>query len=128
MVINGTVNAAQRSGAGPVSEAGAKGVLDPGHIKVHRIMMPSHVTVPPDFSVAETLAVLQRHRLQAAAVVDGNGRMMGVVTLAQIDRMLAVLSRLRRMSAPDHGHRSNLQALPGKGESHVGKILDASEG
>lgn len=48
-------------------------------------------------------------------VVDGNGRMMGFVTLKLIDRLLAVVARLRRMNGQGRYKTSNLQALPLKG-------------
>ena len=97
-------------------------------IKVNRIMMPSKIIVPPDFSVAETLAVLRRHRLGAVPVVDGTGSLVGVVTLGQIDRLLAVLARQREGGRSDHGGKPEPMPLSRKGGRYVGEILDASEG
>jgi CBS domain-containing protein len=97
-------------------------------IKVSRIMMPSKIIVPPDFSVAETLAVLRRHRLGAVPVVDGTGSLMGVVTLGQIDRLLAVLARQGQGDRSDHDGKPEPMPLARKGGRHAGQILDAPEG
>ena len=97
-------------------------------IKVNRIMMPSKIIVPPDFSVAETLAVLRRHRLEAVPVIDGTGSLTGVVTLGQIDRMLAVLARQREGGRSDHDGKPEPMPLSRKGGRHAGQILDAAEG
>lgn len=97
-------------------------------IKVNRIMMPSKIIVPPDFSVAETLSVLHRHRLGAVPVVDGTGRLMGVVTLAQIDRLLAVLARQRESDRNDRERKPEPMPLSRQGGSHAGQILDAPKG
>jgi len=104
------------------------GIGDLHRIKVRRIMMPSNVTVPPDFSVAETLSVLHRHRLGAVPVVDGTGRLMGVVTLAQIDRLLAVLARQRESDRNDRERKPEPMPLSRQGGSHAGQILDAPKG
>ncbi len=68
-------------------------------IRVSRIMSHSPVVVPRSFSVAETGLLLRRHRVRAAAVVDETGRVLGIVTLAEIDRLIADLSGSDRSTA-----------------------------
>jgi hypothetical protein len=61
-------------------------------------------------------------------VVDGSGRTSGIVTLSQIDRLLAVMARQREGNRDDQSNATEPVSLSRKGGSHAGKILDAPGG
>jgi len=62
-------------------------------IKVASIMSSPAISVPPDFTVEETAAVLLRHRISGVPVVD-EGRIVGVITQAEVNRLLVTLTGL----------------------------------
>ena len=62
-------------------------------IKVASIMSSPAISVPPDFTVEETAAVLLRHRISGVPVVDV-GRIVGVITQAEVNRLLVALTGL----------------------------------
>jgi acetoin utilization protein AcuB len=62
-------------------------------IKVASIMSSPAISVPPDFTVEETAAVLLRHRISGVPVVE-EGRIVGVITQAEVNRLLVALTGL----------------------------------
>jgi acetoin utilization protein AcuB len=60
-------------------------------IKVASIMSSPAISVPPDFTVEETAAVLLRRRISGVPVVD-EGRIVGVITQAEVNRLLVTLT------------------------------------
>jgi CBS domain-containing protein len=47
---------------------------------VRQIMTPDPVTVAPDATVEEVVRLMRRHELPGLPVVDGDGRLAGIVT------------------------------------------------
>ncbi len=58
------------------------------------LMSPSPVTVRVDESLDDTLAITEEHRIRHLPVVDGNGRLAGIVT--QTDLLRACLDATNR--------------------------------
>jgi CBS domain-containing protein len=54
--------------------------LDPGKVKVEEIMTKNVVTYPPDSSVSEVIQAMSRHRIRRVPIVDGRGKLVGIVT------------------------------------------------
>jgi acetoin utilization protein AcuB len=61
-------------------------------IKVGNIMTPNPITVPRNFTVEETAEVLLKHKISGAPVVDQNGKVVGVITQADLFRVLISLT------------------------------------
>lgn len=62
-------------------------------IKVASIMSTPAVSVPPDFTVEETAALMLRHRISGVPVV-AEGRIVGAITQAEVNRLLVSLTGL----------------------------------
>ncbi len=63
-------------------------------IKVSTIMSAPAISVPPDFTVEETAEVLLRHRISGAPVVDDQGRIVGTITQAELNKLIIALTGL----------------------------------
>ena len=63
-------------------------------IKVASIMSAPAISVPPDFTIEETAEVLLRHRISGAPVVDGQDRIVGIITQAEINKLIIALTGL----------------------------------
>jgi acetoin utilization protein AcuB len=61
-------------------------------IKVKTIMTKNPVSVPPDLTVEETAEVLLNNRISGAPVVDGTGKVVGVITQTDLFRVLISLT------------------------------------
>jgi acetoin utilization protein AcuB len=61
-------------------------------VKVKDIMTKYVITVPPDFTVEETAQVLLKNRISGAPVVDSSGNLTGVITQADIFRVIISLT------------------------------------
>ena len=61
-------------------------------IKVGSIMTQNPVTVPRNFTVEETAVVLLRHKISGVPVVDQNGKVVGIITQADLFRVLISLT------------------------------------
>ncbi|MEW6348676.1 MAG: CBS and ACT domain-containing protein [Thermodesulfobacteriota bacterium] len=61
-------------------------------IKVGDIMTKNPVTVPPDHTVEETADLLLKNKISGAPVVDGEGRILGSISQAELFRALISLS------------------------------------
>jgi acetoin utilization protein AcuB len=62
------------------------------NIKVKDIMSRNPITVPVDFTVEETAEVLLKNKISGAPVVDGSGKVIGVITQSDIFRVLIALT------------------------------------
>ena len=63
-------------------------------IKVASIMSAPAISVPPDFTVEETAEVLLRHRISGAPVVDGQGRIVGIISQTELNKLIIALTGL----------------------------------
>jgi acetoin utilization protein AcuB len=61
-------------------------------IKVKNLMTRKVITVPPDFTVEETAAVLQENKISGAPVVDSDGQIVGIITKTDLFRVLISLT------------------------------------
>jgi acetoin utilization protein AcuB len=61
-------------------------------IKVKNLMTKKVITVPPDFTVEETAAVLQENKISGAPVVDSAGQIVGIITKTDLFRVLISLT------------------------------------
>lgn len=61
-------------------------------IKVQNVMTKDPVTVPYNYTVEETAAVLLKHKISGAPVVDQNGKVVGVITQTDLFRVLIALT------------------------------------
>ena len=61
-------------------------------IKVKNIMTTDPITVPPDFTVEETAEVLLNHKINGVPVVDGDKRVVGVITETDLFKVLISLT------------------------------------
>lgn len=65
-------------------------------IKVRDIMTRNPVTVPDDYTVEETAQKLMDHDISGVPVMDGKGKLAGVITRYDIFKILIALSGLGR--------------------------------
>lgn len=65
-------------------------------IKVRDIMTRNPVTVPDDYTVEETAQKLMDHDISGVPVMDGKGKLAGVITRYDIFKILITLSGLGR--------------------------------
>jgi acetoin utilization protein AcuB len=63
-------------------------------IKVASIMSAPAISVPPDFTIEETAELLLRHRISGAPVVDGQNRIVGIITQVEINKLIIALTGL----------------------------------
>jgi acetoin utilization protein AcuB len=63
-------------------------------IKVEGIMTKNPITVPPDYTVEETAEILLRNKISGAPVVDKKGQIVGVITQADLFKVLVSLTGL----------------------------------
>ncbi|MBM4328171.1 MAG: CBS domain-containing protein [Deltaproteobacteria bacterium] len=61
-------------------------------IKCEEIMTKNPITVPPDFTLEETAALLLHHKISGAPVMDKGGRLAGVIGQRDIYRALLSLT------------------------------------
>jgi acetoin utilization protein AcuB len=61
-------------------------------IKVRDVMTRDPITVPPNFTVEETAEVLLNNRISGVPVVDYNGNLVGIITQADVFRVLIALT------------------------------------
>ncbi len=65
-------------------------------IKIGDIMSKNPITVPPDYTVEETAAVLLKNNISGAPVVNPDGRIEGIITQQDLFRALISLSGLEK--------------------------------
>lgn len=65
-------------------------------IKAKSVMSSPAVTVPPDYTLEETAARLLSHGISGAPVVDGTGKVVGIISQREIYRALTSLSGLEK--------------------------------
>jgi acetoin utilization protein AcuB len=61
-------------------------------IKVKDLMARNPITVPPEFTVEETARVLLNNKISGVPVVDGNGKVVGVITQTDIFKVMISLT------------------------------------
>ncbi len=61
-------------------------------IKVGDIMTKNPVAIPPDYTLEETADLLLKNKISGAPVVDGEGRILGSISQADLFRALISLS------------------------------------
>ena len=61
-------------------------------IKVKDLMSLSPITVPPDYTMEETARVLLNNKISGVPVVDGNGKVVGVITQTDIFKVMISLT------------------------------------
>ncbi len=64
-------------------------------IKIKDIMTKNPITIPPDYTVEEAAEVLLKNKLSGAPVVDEKGQLIGVITQADIFRVLVSLTGVK---------------------------------
>jgi acetoin utilization protein AcuB len=62
------------------------------HLKVKEIMSPNPITVPQDFTIEETAEIFLKNNISGAPVTDESGNVVGVITQADIFRVLISLT------------------------------------
>jgi len=65
-------------------------------IKISDIMTKDPISVPPDYTLEETAAVLLKHRISGAPVVDHQGTVVGIITKMDLFRALISLTGLEQ--------------------------------
>jgi len=68
-----------------------------GHVLVDSIMSRPPITLPRESTLDDALLLLDRHRIGALAVVDGDGVLVGIVTVRDV---LGAYRRLFGIGAP----------------------------
>ncbi len=61
-------------------------------LEVGAVMSPHPITVPPDFTLEETAAVLLEKRISGAPVVSNEGHLVGIITKSDVFKALLSLS------------------------------------
>ena len=61
-------------------------------IKIEDIMTKGPITVPPNFTVEETAEILLNNRISGVPVVDHEGNLVGIITQADLFRVLISLT------------------------------------
>jgi acetoin utilization protein AcuB len=64
-------------------------------IKIKEVMTKKAVTVPFDFTLAETAEVLFEHRISGVPVVDHGGKIVGVITQDDLFREMVTLAGVK---------------------------------
>jgi len=64
-------------------------------IKIKEIMTKDPITIPVDYTVEETAEVLLDNKLSGAPVVNNKGNLVGIITQADIFRVLVSLTGVR---------------------------------
>jgi len=80
----------------PDRAAGFWGPLVASRIKVEDVMSSAPITVPEDFTVEETAEVLLKNGVSGVVVVDGQNRLVGVLTQTDINHVLVSVTGLWR--------------------------------
>ena len=75
--------------------------------RVADVMTHPVISVSPDSDISEVAMLLEKHRIKRVPVVDG-GRLVGLVSRADLLRALAVASRIEEASADDNTIRDRL--------------------
>ena len=65
-------------------------------IKIKDVMTKDPITIPHDYTVEEAAEVLLDNKLSGAPVVDDKGQLMGVITQADIFRVLVSLTGVKK--------------------------------
>ena len=63
-------------------------------IKVKDLMKTPVITIPPDYTVEEAAAILLEKRISGLPVVDGQSRVLGIITRSDLFRVLISLTGL----------------------------------
>jgi acetoin utilization protein AcuB len=66
-------------------------------IKVKQIMTRDPITVPPDLTVEETAEILLKNKISGVPVVDDWGQLVGIITQADLFRVLVSLTGVDKM-------------------------------
>ena len=61
-------------------------------VKVEKIMTKNPITVPPNFTVEETAEILLENKISGVPVVDDQGRVVGIITQADLFKVLISLT------------------------------------
>lgn len=83
---------------------------------VREVMTTPAVTVPPTASVKEAMVLLEEHGITSMPVVDVTGRLVGVVSEADV---------LRDTVRPDDRMHANLVERPLEGPRQVAEVMSA---
>ena len=62
--------------------------LDPEKVRVGDVMTPNPVTIGPDETVEEALRIMNKIRARHLPVVDEKGRLIGIVSIRDIELVL----------------------------------------
>lgn len=65
-------------------------------IKVADIMTKDPLTVPPDYTIGETAELLLENKISGVPVVENGGRLVGVITQADVFRAIISLTGLQK--------------------------------
>jgi acetoin utilization protein AcuB len=65
-------------------------------IKVKFIMTKNPITIPFDFTVEETASVLLKHKISGAPVVNQEGKIVGIITQADLFRLIISLTGVEK--------------------------------
>lgn len=65
-------------------------------IRIQDIMSKTPITVPPDYTIEETAEVLMTHNVSGVPVVDGSGKVVGIITRNDLFKALISMSGLGR--------------------------------
>jgi acetoin utilization protein AcuB len=65
-------------------------------IKISNIMTKKIITVPPDCTVEEAAEIFMKNKISSLPVVDGNGRIVGVITQDDLFKVLISLTGLSK--------------------------------
>jgi CBS domain-containing protein len=91
--------------------------------RVKDVMTREVVTVAPDTALAEVARKLERHRIKRVPVVDADGRVVGIVSRANLMHGLASAMPLPESQADDEEVRTRvskaLQSVPGLAVARV---------
>jgi acetoin utilization protein AcuB len=67
-----------------------------GRVKVRDIMSRKPITIPDNYTIEEAAEVLYDHHISGAPVLDGEGRMVGLVTQDDLFKALMSLTGVKR--------------------------------
>jgi IMP dehydrogenase len=85
--------------------------------RVRDVMTAKLITVPEGVSVDQSKELLHEHRIEKLVVVDGNGRMKGLITIKDIEK-----AEMHPQAAKDEHGRLRVGAAVGVGDDREGRV------
>jgi CBS domain-containing protein len=86
IVTRGDVRGAEPSGATSLSIWELNYLIS--NLKIGQIMTPNPITIPQDATVGEAARLMMENKISGVPVVDGEGKIAGIITESDIFRLI----------------------------------------